>query len=850
MMKHYSVFLSLLAMSTGLWAQNGDNLAFNGDFRQTAFGHAYGWICPPAPYTTYHETGGPDGLPYVAMRQGDDDTYENKLRMKYITLVPGERYRISAWIRTKDFSARRGELLLVNNPWYKEAGIKKFPATTDGWQKFEKEVVCPEKDSGGDYDVVLLIIGQRGELDVADIRLTALSEAAAKDSRSAAEIIVNKPRLIPWGRSFNEIPADKPEIEFVWYGRMDENFKTDDYLVEAKNADGSFTTQHVSFEVGKPFSLNLKGLPAGKHQLAVRIVSKTDDKIAYEETFAATIRNLPQPKEVTKGVRLNNLAVELVNKSVAVGEKVSFTLEHDGWIYLTIKDIVGNAAFGVTLDGQAVSVDTLTNLPEAFRLLEAGTHVVTAGCAGRLVIRSIAELFSCGMVQGPDIAVFPPFDWEFTKKYALNTVTTLNRGSYVKNGKEMADAVHANGRIWLEDMYVVHNKDPESMSNFMERVMAKLDFRDGNTTNEMSYWWNLLETYTTVLKRFKYNHSKLIYTWIGDNAPFIPSMHQDFIGTSFNAGDGRGKILCESYNYTQTTEEGAYKHVLSRLLPYIEESCQYYPDYLRRSGVILGNFNQLNVITIEHHPQVDFKYYLDMQMNILANHPAFEGLGTVGYWGTHYADEELYRWSHALLRHYVVEGRKDMLSNQFGFHYIPGHIVNGDFTEGLSGWTAAPATEGAITVEKFNGYAKRNQNRWNAPRGCGDTFCVFKAVEGKPNKLSQTAKGLTAGRPYMLLFSVGDYDELKQQKLNPRRLGLEAILENAEILPESIVYVDAREKGKYAHNHNVARQNLHRILFVPKASEMTVTFTDEKAKPGENLMVNYIQLKPFYAKEQ
>ena len=105
------------------------------------------------------------------------------------------------------------------------------------------------------------------------------------------------------------------------------------------------------------------------------------------------------------------------------------------------------------------------------------------------------------------------------------------------------------------------------------------------------------------------------------------------------------------------------------------------------------------------------------------------------------------------------------------------------------------------------------------------------------------------GKPYMLLYSVGDYDELKAQKLNPRRYGLEAILENAEILPESTIYIDTRETGKYAHNHNVARQNLHRIIFIPKSSEMTITFTDEKAQSGENLMVNYIQLKPFYPKK-
>ena len=120
MMRQYQLLWSLLAATTVLFAQDGKNLAFNGDFRQTAFGHAHGWMCPPAPYTTYHATGGPDGLPYVAMRQGDDDDYENKLRLKYLRLVSGERYRISAWIRTKDFSAKRGELLLVNHPSSRE----------------------------------------------------------------------------------------------------------------------------------------------------------------------------------------------------------------------------------------------------------------------------------------------------------------------------------------------------------------------------------------------------------------------------------------------------------------------------------------------------------------------------------------------------------------------------------------------------------------------------------------------------------------------------------------------------------------------------------------------------------
>ena len=36
-----------------------------------------------------------------------------------------------------------------------------------------------------------------------------------------------------------------------------------------------------------------------------------------------------------------------------------------------------------------------------------------------------------------------------------------------------------------------------------------------------------------------------------------------------------------------------------------------------------------------------------------------------------------------LTRHYCVEGKKTMLSDEYGFTYDPHHIVNGDFIDGL-----------------------------------------------------------------------------------------------------------------------------------------------------------------------
>ena len=840
--------LALPALSIALWSQDGKNLAYNGDFKEFVEGKVNTWVTPPQPYVTWHKDGGPNNLPYVAMRFGGDDEYENKLRHKYVQLVAGERYQLSCMVRTKNFSAKRGELLVVNIPWYDEAGIKKFPANTDGWQKFETDITCPRLIEKAGYDIVMLLIGQRGELDLADVRLTALTAEGAENSVSVGDMINKTIHLIPYGRSFDEVPADKPEITFVWYGQIGDRFNAADYLVEAVSADGSFKSPRVPLVVGTPFAIPLAGILQGKHELKVRVISKADGAVGYEEPFVVNVRPIPHEDELTKGKRLNNMTVEFFNQPVRSGESVAFAIAHDTWMYFTVKDIEQGQSFKITIDKQAIQSDELTGLPEAFRLIPAGKHTVTANCSGTLIVRTIPELFSCGMNQGPSIALFPPFDWSFARKYALNAVTTLNRGSYVSNGRELVDAAHHTGRIWLEDMHIVHCKDSDDMASFMEKKLAALDFRDGNTANEVGFGWHVIKYYTPALKKVKYDHSKLIYTWNVTTPPFSKADDLDFIGTALNAGNGRGKIIHETYMKTKKTEEEARQYVLRELLPVISTCNAYYPGYTRRAGVILGNFNQLNVITIEHHPQVDFKYYLDLQWNLVANTPEFEGIGVIGYWGTHLSDEELYRWSHRLLRHYGVEGRKDMLSKDYGFSYIPGHIVNNDFEDGLKGWAVEEAEKGSVSIQKFKGYGLRNQERWERSDDCGDQFCVLKAVAGKPNRVSQVAKNLVPGKTYMLLFSVGDYDDLKKQELNPRRLGLDAILENADILPESTVFVDSRKKGSYAHNHNIARQNLHRIIFKPKASTMLLTFTDAKAKPGEHLMFNYIQVKPFFSK--
>lgn len=844
-MRYFCFVFSLLCLM--LYCQEGQNLIDNGDFHDYVDGEINCWRFDENARLEYHAEGGPANLPFVSMLPCENPATENKLRVIDMTLVPGETYHMSVWIRTKDLSSNLGALLLINSNWTKSEGFRAFPANTDGWQKFETDVVCPESAEESKYGLVMVIVNQKGALDFADVSLVPLTGAGIAGSKPTnVGRIAHAVRLVPWKPSFNEVPLSSPKISFVWYGAPNDTFKIGEHLLRVCGS-GDFATEPIAFKEGEPFEFDLSGLPEGLQKITVQALSKADSSVVYEEEFLVNLRDIPRVEEATKGRRLNNLTVELVNERHDAEVPFCFTLAHDSWMYFTVKE-PAQADFTMLLDGSKID-DCITGLPEALRFVSAGQHTFQASCNGRLVARTIAETFSCALLEGPRVTAFPDYDWKFASKWYFPSVTSCNRGA--PNAEQMK-ATRDSGRIWLGNLNAVN---PASVAEMEERMNDTLPQNaalfDGTSADEIFYDFPWVDNYTQALKRNGYDRSHLIYTWV-TSRPLKRALHTDFIGAALNASHGRGKILREAYIGADTLDEAeARRKVEERIVPYMETSRNYYPDFTRRAGVIFGNFDQLNVITLCHYPEVDYKYYLDMQMNILANNPTFEGLGMVGYWGTHYADEEMYRWSHALLRHYVIEGHREMLSDKYGFSYTPGHMVNNDFADGLSGWTVEAAEQGSVYTASMFGYHDINQDRWgdNYPENLGDTFCVMKRMEGGANRVSQIAKGLVPGKKYMFLFSVGDYDDLLVQRFNPRRFGVDVILEDVDI-QEQFVYVDSRTYGNYSRNSNVARQNLHRIIFTPKSSEVKIIITDEKAQPGESHQFNYIQLKPFFPIEE
>ena len=73
------------------------------------------------------------------------------------------------------------------------------------------------------------------------------------------------------------------------------------------------------------------------------------------------------------------------------------------------------------------------------------------------------------------------------------------------------------------------------------------------------------------------------------------------------------------------------------------------------------------------------------------NAPEFFGLYGLMVYKSTYAEEEAVRWCGRLFRHYCIEGHTDLLSERYGFKYRLDHIQNGDFDDGLTGWTVSEA---------------------------------------------------------------------------------------------------------------------------------------------------------------
>ena len=775
------------------------------------------------------KSAGPNGSPAVRF---DASLAEKKrgvtLRQYGLAPATNGRYRVSCLVRAKDFkpSGKDAGLRIINHRWTQSWGLV-IPSGTYDWRRVERTVtLAPSKE----YSAAVCLPKFAGVLWVADVSIEpADEETAAATGVSEYISAANELRLVPRRPLLCAVPASTGEVVFGLYGKLEDRTAEDCAIV--LTAGGERTELPCTFGT---FTLKLPPAPAGG-DFRLAVVAKADRQELHARDF--TYRTVGETVGST-GRRLNTLVTEFVREPLAAGmtKEYRFSLAVPGWVFASAD------AEAAELDGvRVIGPDTPRH--EAFRMLAAGPHVfaVKGAKGGEAVLRKIPELFD----YCPAASVVPEgpkFDWAFQEKHVLPAVTVLNGGDIPARA---IPSVRASGRRWLANLI---SRDIKDANDLIGRINVHPGMNeacyDGVTCDEQFYQNpKLISDFAKGLWGVRGFDGRSIYTWIVGRAAGSP-IDLDFMSASVNVSRGTGKLLTEIYCTTCSTESEARGYVSTWMKGAIEDMRVHMPWAISNYGIILGNYTQFPRISLAVHPEVDYRYYLDLQFNILANDPAFEDMGCTGVWGSYYADAELHRWTFMLLRHYFVEGRRDMLSPKYGFRYLPGHVADGDFRQGLAAWRA----HGAVKAGRKSGLGKV-EGRYRDGE-VGDRFAAFTRQRGAVSTLSQTLKGLEPGRLYALGFMTFDSSCPDLGKSKARRFGVDAsFVSGAEVREDlSWEHVNRKVKGKQRGSF-ATWVNYRSLVFKATAPEAELVFSDEKVKPGEGVGINGIAVRPYLCEQ-
>ncbi len=285
----------------------------------------------------------------------------------------------------------------------------------------------------------------------------------------------------------------------------------------------------------------------------------------------------------------------------------------------------------------------------------------------------------------------------------------------------------------------------------------------------------------------------------------------------------------EFYRNESATEEQARESIDKYLTNVVAQWAAYREDVMEHVMIVFSAGNGSIRYSNDRLPDVSYKVLLDLQFHALANEPAFEGLGGVGFWSGHYIDEELMRFYAALFRHYCIEGNTGRFTDD---PYRMEHLANGGFESGTDGWMLSPAADGTITVVTAAAMPKpevgeRRGTYSPLPEGKSVLHTVRPGETA--NSISQTVRNLTPGQ----LYSVRVHNTSPEQ--DDTALPVAIDLGSAEAIAEkSLDHVWQRGEVHW---------NYHYRVFRATAPETQLTISD--AAPYEAYW-DFIAVEPYF----
>ncbi len=725
-------------------------------------------------------------------------------------------------------------------------------------------IIRPPVVWGGAIDPI-----QRIMID--DVRLynRALSSREISDDYMRGSKIVGKETWSTQVKLTTHPSADPPNLITEGdYSRMmpvPPGSKMKLFLADRKT--GKVLASHTSGALGSSgrvvWSVETQTLKPGTYRLQADIRDRSG-KLVGEVSRAEVVLPEPVPPvKLPKGAaRLNNFVVELVNVSAAKGESVGFECFRDGWVFISAP--VGSEA---VLDGRPVPLreDTISRSSEAMQFLAKGRHnirLIALPRSGRLIVRSMPEIIysDLGYGVGTWIRGFGDFGWD----YLVNTGILRDVNTIIERKREPAN--ESGMKDWFErgrraigygNVYELFGL-PKPLT--AEKMYGYFANHRGFADPELS---------GTIVDEFSGGAYLDESPKLGEAIDMLradpKSRGKDLIFYAVNMYAGKGgasgamfgklmeagyKVSEEMYLPEQRTLAQAKKYLEEHM---VNRALRYRAAYPGSVGQTIANMGHLAVPPeqLDVDPQVDWKVWMDMQMNVLANNPAFRDLYGVAWYHSAYAGDEYQRWAGRLYRHYCVEGKKTMLSKD---PYILPHVLNGDFENSTDNWTVAPAEPGSISVKSGDGYSFL-QGRY-PPTPQGNTFLWMKRSAKAPNTISQPIEKLKPGRLYSMNMFVSDYRDLTLPNFEKKEHPTTVKIDGGDMVNE-LSFHELWPSGLCGHSHGPFNRtnNLwityYRLVFKATSKEGKLTITDWATPDtpggpiGQEQIYNFVQVQPF-----
>ena len=573
------------------------------------------------------------------------------------------------------------------------------------------------------------------------------------------------------------------------------------------------------------------------------------------------------------GKRLNNLVTELVHRghfTLKSEKEVPFTNPRSGWVYATFDATIPDGGYVEMTNAQGqvlIRKEAGTaGCAETMRWFEQGEQkLILRGQGGAsirsLIIRTMPETHFVRYPQEPRFPQQGSFDWAWLKANVLSSVNTVVGFPDAKIN-DAIDEWTRQGRKFISYGSLPHDKDLTAAKAF-EYWVKNPGFQDarlsGMIADEFQGRQNPLypawiEGMRQLGEKMK-GSGKAFYGYCGGPGMYSRPEARDIVNTIFNSGF---YMAWERYHHEMPSLPEARTFMDTILGQEMAKWQVAFPDCQKHMVVVLGLFATGPDLDVQ--PDVNYKVWMDMQMQYIATHKLFDGLFGVHWWFSGYSNEDLVRWESALYRHYCIEGQTKLLSEKLGWTYMLNHIKNPDFFYGLIDWTAAPAAPNSMKACYLERYAQIENRYWMKgvypDDPAGNTYLWTERKANAPNTVSQEIKHLVPGRVYTVQMITSDYQDIIHGRSEKKQHAVSLRIDGAETIPggsyAAVPVSSPNSHDQLPFKNGPAWFNHHQVMFRATSPTAKLIVSDWASPDapggpvGQQFMINYLQLQPYF----